>query len=138
MKANNFSFLIALSFLLLPFSAYGFFSPSVNRAMDKTKECNKTQSNHAYFECMSRNNYQLKLSINKTVEQSTKDYPKYKKNKIKSYVKNKKLNITKTCMNEQSKLGGSMNSDRRHIYCAYEHLLELQINLERNIDFYAK
>jgi len=138
MRVKNLSFSLLFSCLFLPLTVQAFFSPSVNRAMDEAKICNKVTSNHGYIECMNKNNQALKRSIDNTTTTKTADYSPSKQKRVKQYVKKQNQSITKNCLNEKSKLGNGITSDRRHIYCVYENLLELQINLERNIELYAK
>jgi len=126
--------LVALS----AFEVNAFFSPEINRAMDRAKACEKIIQNYVYAECMTYNNKELKDAINNTSKRKMAIFSPSKQKKIKTNLDKTTKSATKRCLNEQAKFGDSMNGERRHTYCLYENLLELLINVERNIDIYAR
>jgi len=124
--------------ILSSFDVNAFFSPEISRAMDQAKNCDRIIQNHVYAECMTNNNKELKDAIAKTSKQKMASYVASKQKKIITNLDKKAKSAAKQCMNEQAKFGDSMNGERRHTYCLYENLLELLINVERNIDIYAR
>ena len=138
MQTRLIKFTLFTLLILSTFEANAFFSPEVSQAMNQAKICDKIIQNHVYTECMVNNNKELENAIIKASEQKMASYSSTKKKKIKANLDKKTKSAAKQCMNEQVKFGDSMNGERRHTYCLYENLIELLINVERNIDIYAR
>lgn len=145
-QGNNMSVLSSLAihlplaclfslFLVKP--SHAFLSAEVMQAMDKANYCNINRQNDLYSECMKSNYEQIKKVVFEKVQQQTKNHKTNKKRVIMQNIDKKiKLN-SKICLNENNLYGDSMNGERRHPYCLYENMLEILINVERNIEFYA-
>ncbi len=106
--------------------------------MDEANACGQAHQNDIYSECMQINYEKLKKNILNKIQQQTQNNDSGKKQEQLKNIENKiKLN-QKRCANEKSRSGDNMNGERRYAYCLYENMLEVLINVERNIQIYAR
>lgn len=129
--------LFFFALMLSPISQ-AYLSQEVNQAMDKANTCNQAQQIEIYSECMQLNNERIKKSILSKSENQIQSFSRSKKQKVIQNINNKIQSNTKLCKNEKKRYGDSMTGQRRYPYCLYENMLELLINVERNIDIYSR
>jgi hypothetical protein len=123
--------------LLLSTPSRAFLSDDVYRAMDEANACGQAHQNYIYSECMQINYEKLKKNILNKSQQQLQNYGTSKKQKLLQNINNKIKSNHKLCTNEKARLDDSMNGERRYPYCLYENMLEVLINVERNIEIYA-
>ena len=131
---------LCLSFTLLMLSTtnHAFLSHEVSQAMDNANACNQAQQSYVYSQCMQENNEQIKKNLLSKSQQQIQNFSSSKKRKVQQNIENKVKSNTKHCKIEKEKYGDSMTGERRYPYCLYENMLELLINVERNIDIYSR
>jgi len=128
--------LFFIAALLSPVSQ-AYLSHEVSQAMDNTNACRQAQQNHIYTECMRLSNESLKKTLFSKSEQQMQSFVNSKKQKVMKNIKNRIQLNTKRCNDEKAQFGDSMTGERRYPYCLYENMLEILINVERNIDIYS-
>ena len=133
-----YTILIVLVALFLAPASQAYLSEDVTQAMDEANICNQVSQNYIYTECMQRNNNQIRKAILKKSQQRTKRFRASKKQVIVQNINKKMKSNLKQCLNEKTMFGDSMTGERRHAYCIYENILELLINVERNLEIYAR
>jgi len=119
-------------------SSQANLSEEVVQSMQRANDCNLTNQNYVYTECMLINNQKITKSILRISQQKIKDYSANKKQTTIKNIDAKIIWINRHCLNEQTKFGDSMNGERRHPYCVYENRLELLINVQQRIHIYAQ
>ncbi len=124
--------------LILSLPSHAFLSNEANRAMDEANACGQAQQNHIYSECMGKNNENMKKAILNKSLQHSQNFSANKKQKLLQNIHSKIESNKQLCANEKTRFGDSMTGDRRYAYCLYENMLELLINVDRNIETYAR
>ncbi len=124
--------------LIVSTPSRAFLSNEVNQAMDNANLCGQAQQSHIYSECMRLNNERLKKTLLSKSEHQMRNFANVKKQKILKNIHHKIQSNTKLCKDEKTRFGDSMNGERRYPYCLYENMLELLINVEKNIDLYSR
>jgi len=134
------SYLALITFVLLTLAqnCLASLSAEVNRAMDEANTCQQVGQNHIYSQCMNNNNQRLRDTIMLKTKTQSASFGPSKQKRIKQNVDKKIKQSIKQCLDENAKFGDSMSGNRRHPYCLYENMLELLINVERNIEIYAR
>lgn len=123
--------------LMLSPTSQAYLSYEVNQAMDKANTCKQAQQSHIYSECMRLNNEWLKKTVFSKSEYRMQSFASSKKQKVLKNINIKIQSNTQHCKDEKTRYGDSMTGERRFPYCQYENMLELLINVERNIDIYS-
>jgi len=112
-------------------------SDEVIRAMDEANQCKRSTQSLVFIECMQLNNEFIRKSIISKSRQSTDQLPLSKREKINNNISKKIKSNIRRCMNEKVRISDSAQSDRRHEYCLYENMLEILINIDRDVQIYV-
>lgn len=105
--------------------------------MKRANNCKQAGQNQAYSECMQANSKQIRKIIQQESSRQMATLSNGKKQTIRKNINKKIKSFTEQCLIENGQFNGSMSGERRHPYCIYENMLELLINVQRNIDIYA-
>ena len=130
-------YLLFIGLILSP-SSHAFLSYDVNQAMDNANACSQARQIHIYSECMRENNEQIKKKLLSESQQQIRNFGSSKKKKVQQNIDNRIKSNTKLCKDEKTRFGDSMTGERRYPLCLYENMLELLINVERNIEIYSR
>ena len=114
-----------------------FMSDEVIRAMDEANLCKRSSQGLVFIECMQLNNEFIRKSIISKSRQSTDKLPLSKREKINHNISKKIKSNIRRCMNEKVRINDSDQSDQRHEYCLYENMLEILINIDRDVQIYV-
>lgn len=91
-----------------------------------------------YTECMQDNNERIKQTALSKSQQQIQNYPTSKRQTIIKNINAKIKTNSKHCSYERDKFVDNIAGTRRYQYCLYENMLELLINVERNIEIYTR
>jgi len=113
-------------------------SDDVVKAMDQANACRTMSMLENYQQCFHETSAKLKVAIKSSSSISLHRYPLSKRRKISENIQTKIELNNKNCEKEQPFYGDSPTGTRRLSYCIYENMLEILINVERNINIYSK
>ncbi len=119
-------------------SCAAFMSADVIKAMDQANFCKRANQTLVFVECMRRNNEFIRASIKKNTQTAIAKFNPYKRKKLEQGVTQSIHEKIDTCMKEQTRFSGNSGNDRRQEYCLYENMLEVLINIDKNIEIYAR
>jgi chromatin segregation and condensation protein Rec8/ScpA/Scc1 (kleisin family) len=109
--------------------------------MIQAQDCRNIQQSEIYTDCMQQVNNKLKKSIAMSKQTKLQKYRSKKASNLSKNIDQQIKNNLKKCMNEQTQLSSTDNmnniNEKRHLYCIYENMLELLINIEGNIRVYS-
>ena len=118
-------------------NCFAYLSDEVNKAMDQANFCQKANQELVFIECMRRNNEFIRTTIKHKSKEATSRLSSKKKKKINQGIEHTIKSKIEICMNEQSQFSSHSGSDRRQEYCLYENMLEVLINIDRNIETFG-
>ncbi len=132
--------LLFLSLHSLPSQAE--LSDNVNNTMIKAQDCRSINKDKIYINCMLEVNTSIKKLIKMSKNKQLGRFTGKKANEISHYIERKSQKILQRCLSAQAKRTSAENrktaGERRHLYCIYENMLELLINIEGNIELYSQ
>ncbi|MEP1742835.1 MAG: hypothetical protein ABJI60_19060 [Kangiellaceae bacterium] len=134
---KQFTYILSFVAILLSTSSAAFISDEVSKAMDQANFCQKATQELVFIECMRRNNEFIRTTIKQKSKTATNGLSSHKKKKINQGIEHSIKSKIEICMNEQSRLSSHSGSDRRQEYCLYENMLEVLINIDRNIEIFG-
>ncbi len=134
---KRFFYLLAFVTGLLSTSGAAFTSDHVSKAMAQANFCQKATQELVFIECMRRNNEYIRTTIKQKSKNATSRFSSVKKKKINQGIEHSIKSKIEICMNEQSRLSSHSGSNRRQEYCLYENMLEVLINIDRNIEIFG-
>lgn len=83
---------------------------------------------------MQQNNEFIRRSIISSSEVKLEKLSANKKDRVKANISKRINSNIKQCLNERGRFKDSTQGDKRHQYCIYENMLELLINIDRDIN----
>jgi len=113
-------------------------SDDVVKAMDQANACRTMSALESYQDCFQETAANLMLAIKSSSSISLHRFPLSKRRTINENIQKKIKSNNKHCEQEQPYYGDSPTGQRRLPYCVYENMLEILINVERNISIYSK
>jgi len=124
-----------ISIIFLSFSSISSaaLSSDVVNAMDGVNACQTITLRQTYEHCMQDTNGRIRAAIQSKSSQILSKYPSSKRQKIFDKIESSIESNKIKCEREQPYFGDSPTGQRRLPYCIYENMLEILINVERNI-----
>jgi Flp pilus assembly protein TadG len=120
------------------FSSWAYLSSDVTKAMDQANLCRQATQELVFVECMRRNNTFIQQAIKRKSQSATAKFSSRTQKKVSAGIEKSIQSKVKTCMQEQTRFSNQSAGNRRHEYCLYENMLEVLINIDRNIERFAE
>ncbi len=128
---------IAFALSIFSLSAHAYFSTAVSQAMSQVKHCYRSQFEAQYSDCVLAINDQLKAVIFSTSVKKSQSLSPKKQKLIQKKIRQKIKSNANQCFISQSNQEQFSGNNRSQMRCLYENMLELLINVERNIQIFT-
>jgi hypothetical protein len=111
---------------------------SVNRAMKQMSQCKQSPQNTTSISCMKDNNAQIKRDLEQLRSRKLAQFSSNRRGELKKKIESKIVENLKKCLYEKTQYQDVQQADKRHQYCIYEHMVEMLITIDRNVEQYQR